>query len=36
LLQPIAEAISKMMGVPVTIMMPVPIPEKNGDIECLR
>jgi hypothetical protein len=35
-LHPIAEAIGNMMGVPVAIMMPVPIPEKNGEIECLR
>ncbi|KIM81353.1 hypothetical protein PILCRDRAFT_8719 [Piloderma croceum F 1598] len=34
-LHPIAEAIGNMMGVPVAIMMPVPIPEKNGEIECL-
>lgn len=35
-LQPIIQAISKMMGIPVALMMPVPIPEKNGEIECLR
>lgn len=25
-----------MMGVPIAIMMSVPIPEKKGEIECLR
>ncbi|KIM78650.1 hypothetical protein PILCRDRAFT_11106 [Piloderma croceum F 1598] len=34
-LHPITETISSMMGVPVMIMMPVPIPEKNGEIKCL-
>jgi hypothetical protein len=35
-LQPVVEAIGKIMGIPVALMMPVPIPEKNGEIECLR
>jgi hypothetical protein len=35
-LQLIVEAITSLMKVPVVIMMLVLIPEKNGDIECLR
>ena|SRR5882762_6767969 len=35
-LKPIVNAIAALMNVPVIMMMPVPIPEKNDEIECLR
>jgi hypothetical protein len=35
-LKPIVDSIAALMNVPVVMMMPVPIPEKNGEIECLR
>lgn len=35
LLTPLAESIAQQMGSPVVIMIPVPMPERGGDIEVL-